>query len=144
VPQQCPECARFLSKSFVEGLATAPAPCPKCAAPLTAELFSPAESDRPPAGPDRSPAGSALDADAPRDVLAGWDRDDEEVVDMARWRRDHRGLAPEALAVVAAGAAALGAAAGASMSRDSRGRGAFLGVVLAAVVGVVAGSRLRH
>jgi hypothetical protein len=47
VPAQCPECARFLSKDFVAGLAVEPANCPKCGRELTVaefpEVFGPAE-----------------------------------------------------------------------------------------------------
>lgn len=38
-PVQCPECGRFLKKSFVASLADEPAPCPGCETELRPELF---------------------------------------------------------------------------------------------------------
>lgn len=152
MPQQCPECARFLSKALVSGLTTAPAPCPKCGTTLTAEMFS--ESVRPPDAPpvrppDLPPADvRATDADGGRDVLAGWDEGrgipEGDVVDLARWRSEHQGLEPEAVALLVAGAGALGVAIGAALSPSSRSRGAFLGAMIAAIAGVVASSRIRR
>lgn len=38
-PEQCPECARFLSKAFVAGLEDGPAACPGCGAELGSTSF---------------------------------------------------------------------------------------------------------
>lgn len=148
MPQQCPECARFLSKGLVEGLATAPAPCPRCGTTLTHAQFS--DSVRPPDAPpvrppDVPPSTVRSDPAGDRDVLAGWDEGGEgEVVDLARWRPGEQGLEPEAVALLVAGAGALGVALGAALSPSSRPRGAFLGAMLAAIAGVVVTSRSRR
>ncbi|MBW3618636.1 MAG: hypothetical protein KY461_00175 [Actinobacteria bacterium] len=152
MPQQCPECARFLSKALVSGLATAPAPCPKCGTTLGPEMFS--ESVRPPDAPavrprDLPPAEvRTTPGDPGRDALAGWDEDragaSGDVVDLARWREQNQGLAPESVALLVAGAGALGVAIGAVLSPSSRPRGAFVGAMLAAIAGVVATSRVRR
>lgn len=155
-PQQCPECARFLSGAFVTGLRTAPAPCPKCGTVLTAELFD--ASVRPPdepavRPPDLPPAEvREPEPDGGRDVLAGWDEPrptgrrsaDADVVDLARWREQHQGLERETVALLVAGAGALGVAVGAALTPESRTRGAFLGAMLAAIAGVVATSWSRR
>lgn len=155
-PQQCPECARFLSGAFVSGLSSSPAPCPKCETMLTAEMFD--ASVRPPdepavRPPDLPPAEvREPDAGGARDVLAGWDepgpptggRRSGDVVDLAEWRSQNRGLEPEAVALLVAGAGAFGVAVGAALSPESRTRGAFVGAMLAAIAGVVATSWSRR
>ena len=157
-PQQCPECARFLSGAFVAGLDAAPAPCPKCGTLLTAEMYG--GSVRPPdepavRPPDLPPAEvREPEPDGGRDVLAGWDETpapsagrrsgDAEVVDLARWRGENQGLEPETVALLVAGAGALGVAVGAALSPESRTKGAFVGAMLAAIAGVVATSWSRR
>lgn len=80
MPPRCPECGRFLSNAFVQGLLAEPRACPRCAATLTPDQFhgtdallqAPeplAESVRP---PDLPPESVRPPAD--RDVLAGWDQ----------------------------------------------------------------------
>lgn len=173
MPHQCPECARFLSKALVAGLATAPAACPKCEATLTGEMFGleaaapptpptpatpatprrkrvrppSAESVRPPdqpavRPPDRSPAEVRPGPDGDRDVLAGWDEPGGEVVDLDAWRGGAGGVDQQTVALVAAGAGALGIAVGAALSPSGRTRGAFLGALLAGIAGAVAASRM--
>lgn len=162
MPEQCPECARFLSNDLVESLADAPAPCPQCETTLTAAMF--AEDPVTDAAPDSTadtvdgataPASDATassvrppDLDAPllapdgHDPLAGWD-EGSEVSELPGLRRDQRGLDTEAMAVVAGGAGVLGALLGALVA-DRRGRGAVLGgllAALAAVLGVQASRR---
>lgn len=144
MPDQCPECARFLKKDLVSSLARDPAPCPQCGATLTAAMFTEAavtdetSSVRPP------DLGTVI-PDGPPHPLDGWDEGPEraDVVDLSRWRRDRRGLDPEAVATVAVGAGAVGAVAGALVSRR-RGRGAVVGGLLAAVVGVIAAETTRR
>jgi hypothetical protein len=150
---QCPECGRFLSKTFVTALAVEPASCPKCGTGLTAahfaDLLGQATS---PEGPDEEPAAAAeLRAEQPdlaaedrsvrppdldpvdvgadeRDPLEGWD---EGVVELDRYRP---GTAepPSDLAILA-GAAAAGAVAGAVIATGHRVRGAGLGALLGAI-----------
>ena len=84
-PQQCPECGRFLKNALVEGLADAPAPCPKCGIELTAERFGVVDAEGPPA----VPAG-----------LTDPEVTDPEVVDAAAASSDDAPL--EAVAVAAA------------------------------------------
>ena len=91
-PEQCPECARFLSKTFVTGLAESDAACPKCGTTLTAEMFGVTEGAASEAAtPAVSDAGAATASSSPpprkrvvpaddesvrpSDVLEGWDED---------------------------------------------------------------------
>jgi hypothetical protein len=61
-PEQCPECGRFLARSFVVGLADAPAPCPKCGTELSGDRF----------GGGATPADVTVDpADVTSDVTTG-------------------------------------------------------------------------
>ncbi|MBW3658589.1 MAG: hypothetical protein KY457_08115 [Actinobacteria bacterium] len=145
MPDQCPECARFLSKALISGLATAPAPCPKCDTTLTVEMFS--ASVRPPdepavRPPDLPPARvRTTDPAGDRDVLAGWDEHPIGDTGDVPARRD---LEPRQVALLVAGAGALGVAVGAALSPGSRGRGAFLGAMLAAIAGVFATAAPRR
>lgn len=66
-PEQCPECARFLSKAFVGGLADADAPCPKCGTTLTGAMFGVVTDT------DEQATASVRPPDV--GVLDGWDRD---------------------------------------------------------------------
>lgn len=152
-PAQCPECGRFLSKTFVTALAVEPVPCPKCATVLTAAHFAGLLGQAAsPEGPDEEPAAAAeLRAEQPdlaqqdtsvrppdldpvdvgagdRDPLEGWD---ESVVDLDRYRP---GTAepPSDLAILA-GAAAAGAVAGAVMATGHRARSAGIGALLGAI-----------
>ena len=72
-PHQCPECGRFLKNALVEGLATAPAPCPKCEVELTAELFGPAEATPSEATPVEAGPGPAVAPATSASPLAGAD-----------------------------------------------------------------------
>lgn len=165
MPEQCPECARFLSGDFVAALSAASAPCPKCEMTLTVEMFAVApdtgtgETPPPPVAaeasvrpPDRAavrPPDLPADEVSPGaagdgDPLAGWDTD-REVVDLARWRREHRGLDPQAVAMLAVVAAGAGAGVGAAASRDrSRSRGALLGGLAGVLAALVAGQVRRR
>ncbi|MTV25924.1 hypothetical protein FTX61_10965 [Nitriliruptoraceae bacterium ZYF776] len=70
-PQQCPECGRFLKNALVEGLASAPAPCPKCGIELTAGMFDEDGGSVVPsptgesAAPEEATAAPAVDPDGP-------------------------------------------------------------------------------
>jgi hypothetical protein len=139
-PAQCPECGRFLSKTFVTGLAVEPAPCPKCATELTAAHFEDLLGQAAaPDGPVEEPAGAAeLREEQPtvpaqdrsvrppdldpgtvgageRDPLAGWDEGD--VVELERFRD---GVEPPPEIAIIAGAAAAGAVAGAVVAAGHR------------------------
>lgn len=80
-PPQCPDCGRFLSHDFVEGLAEAPSDCPRCGTSRALDDFVDyladanidlaAEALSSEAVVHRAPDG---DDDQLRDVLAGWDR----------------------------------------------------------------------
>jgi hypothetical protein len=129
-PSQCPQCGRFLSRDFVLGLATEPAPCPKCELLLSSAQFpevlgAAAEPD----APDEEPAGAAEVraevADADPDPLDGWDEPGGQVVDLDRFRQE----APPADAVILAGTGLFGAVVGALVS-ERRGRGALLGLLV--------------
>jgi hypothetical protein len=169
VPEQCPECARFLSGDFVAALSAASAPCPKCDVTLTVEMFAVApdagtgETPPPPMGADADPEASVRPPDQAAvrppdlpaddvgpgpggggDPLAGWDTD-PEVVDLARWRREHRGLDPQAVAMLAVVAVGAGAGVGAAASRDrSPSRGAVLGGLAGVLAALVVGQVRRR
>ncbi len=80
-PLQCPDCARFLSRTFVENLVDEDAPCPKCEELLTAtvdgeeftvHLASGAASEPTTADPVTT---APLQTGQRTDVLDGWDTD---------------------------------------------------------------------
>ena len=137
LPAQCPDCARFLAKAFVAGLAEEPAPCPKCGIELTAAMFTESADDTVPA------AAAAAAADDPpsvrppdlaweavqvddREPLAGWDTGGA-VFDLADYRE--RRLQPPPDGAIVLGAGLFGALLGALLSRR-RGLGALLGLLL--------------
>lgn len=151
-PAQCPECGRFLARSFILGLATQPEDCPKCGLRLSPAHF-PDELGHAaaPEGPAEEPAQAArlrddapadpgpdtvrppdLDADAvgapvaAPDPLADWD--DAPGVE---------GHDPPPDAVILAGTGATGAMIGALVARR-RGRGALLGMLVGLVAAAVA------
>jgi hypothetical protein len=139
-PSQCPQCGRFLSRDFVLGLATEPAPCPKCEL-----LLSPAQfpevlgAAAAPDGPIEEPVGAAevraevTGADA--EPLEGWDDPGGQVVDLDRFRQE----APPADAIILAGTGLFGAVVGALVS-ERRGRGALIGLL----VGLAAAAKARQ
>lgn len=165
---QCPECGRFLSGAFVEGLAVESTPCPKCETLLTASHFDldGPGADARPDGADEEPAGAAAlreeQPDLPestRDPVAAAaptsvrppDLDPTDVRDdvLADWDRPGADVldlaarrtdtsAPPDAAVVA-GAGAAGLLLGALLS-DRRTRGGLLGLLL----GVVAAAAARR
>ncbi len=140
-PEQCPECGRYLKAVFVQGLATAPAPCPRCGSELTSELFGVSdESAADEVAPLQAAVGSVrppdLEPDAVRgipDPLDGWD-----VAEPARVVVDDRPPFPADTVVVVA-AAVLGAIAG-GLVAERPGRGASLG----ALGGVVCAGSARR
>lgn len=142
-PQQCPTCGRFLKRALVEGLAEAPAPCPRCGSELTAATFgldagavvtAPVTEAAPAAAapsvrpPDLSPADVR---DAP-DPLAGWDAGEPS---GPAGIRDERPFPIDTVAVV--GAAAVGAVLGATFG-DRRVRDGIFGALGGAVGAAVA------
>lgn len=151
-PAQCPECGRFLAMTFVKGLATAAAPCPKCETLLSATQFPEAlGQDAAPDGPgqesaaaaDQGPAMSQPDpgsvrppdldpgrvrADDGPDPLAGWDLPDAEVVQLDSLRA---GRQPPPDAAIVGGAAIAGAVIGGLLTRRR---------VTGATVGFLAGA----
>lgn len=129
MPAQCPECARFLARAFVEGLAEAPADCPKCGTTLTAEHFAApsASSIRP---PDLDPTDVRVTDDGQPDPLAGWDDPNAAVVDLESYRE--RRLAPPPDAAIVAGASLVGALVGLLLGRR-RGLAAVLGALFGAL-----------
>lgn len=145
-PQQCPECARFLSADFVTASADEPAACPKCEVLLTAVAGVPvvvgAEPtevhDTPPdtagtdAGTDAADTEAAPDAPAEgRDPLAGWDEGPEPAA-------DDTSVDLEAIAPYAAAGLLLGLLLGV---RGRRVAGGLVGAILGAVVGFLSGDR---
>lgn len=146
-PAQCPECGRFLARSFILGLATEPEDCPKCGTRLSSAHF-PDElgSKSAPAAPGEEPAEAAdlrdeappdpgpdtvrppdLDPDAVRapvaapDPLADWDRPG-----AAATLPPDREPPPDA--AILAGTGIAGAVLGALLARR-RGRGALWGLL---------------
>lgn len=144
MPQQCPECARFLSGEFVAGLTTAAAPCPRCETTLVAEMFVPAPPapGQPPAGTAPPPGGpTAEPVEAGSDPLAGWDTADVPRDPARSWPVGERDTEERPLAVLAALTAAV---VGALAAPRGRIRGATLGAVTAAVVALLTGRALRR
>ena len=140
MPEQCPECGRFLARAFVAGLGDGPQPCPRCGAELTADLVGAgsagAEDATMPEAPSVDdtpsvrPPDLAPDAVRQADVLEGWDRG-SDVVDLARWRDDRQPFPVDAVAV--AGGLVVGAAVGAVLG-ERRGRNAALGAVVGTLI----------
>jgi hypothetical protein len=138
LPAQCPDCARFLAKAFVAGLAAEPAPCPKCGTELTAVMFSESAPEAFPAAatpaaddaPSVRPPDLAWDAvqGDDRDPLAGWDTGaGGAIFDLADYR--DRRLQPPPDGAIVLGAGLFGAIFGAFLTRR-RGVGALLGLLL--------------
>jgi hypothetical protein len=125
LPAQCPDCARFLAKAFVAGLAEGPAPCPKCGTELTAAMFTEAAPDDAPSVRPPDLAWDAVQGDD-RDPLAGWDTGGA-VFDIADYR--DRRLQPPPDGAIVLGAGLFGALLGGLLARR-RGLGALLGLLL--------------
>lgn len=149
-PAKCPECGRFLAKTFVADLASSPQPCPKCDTTLTAEQFSDVVAAAPPAGtapstappaapaavrpPDLDPVEVRVGEDGRRDPLDGWDTGHAAVYELDRFRA---GRQPPPDAAILAGAGLAGALLGAATTRR-RGTGALVGLVAGVAAGAVA------
>lgn len=155
VPQQCPDCGRFLSKTFVSGLAEQDAPCPKCASVLTAPMFGleVEEAEEVAAEPEvadgdaaaaAAVSGAALASESvrppdldpadlgERDVLAGWE--------MGGGTAPDQGVV--ALPLEAAlGIGAVCAVAGFAVARKRPGLGAILGATSGLVLSAVLRAR---
>ena len=152
-PAQCPQCGRFLARSFILGLATEAADCPKCGMRLSSahfpdELGQAATSEalaeeparaaelREDAPPDPGPATvrppdldpDAVGAPASPDPLADWDRRGSTVPDSHD---------PPPDAAILAGTGLTGVLLGALLARR-RGRGALLGGLLGVIAAAVA------
>lgn len=123
MPQQCPECGRFLKNDLVAGLAQDDAPCPKCGQVLTAEMFGVVPA---------TPAGRSRRGRSGGDPLEGWDeggagREPSGQVVIA--------LEPDEALLAGIGGGILGAL----ILRERPGLGALLG----AFAGMVAGGLVR-
>lgn len=153
-PAQCPQCGRFLARSFILGLATEVEDCPTCGMRLSSAHFpdelgqaatpeAPAEEParaaelREDAPPDPGPATVRppdLDPDtvgaspASPDPLADWDRTAPTAAG------DHD---PPPDAAILAGTGLAGVLLGALLARQ-RGRGALLGGLLGLIAAAVA------
>lgn len=120
MPQQCPECGRFLKNDLVTSLAETDAACPKCGNALTAAMFG----IEPARGRRRRRSGG--------DPLAGWDQDGSgggsgELVIA---------LEPDEALLAGIGGGILGAL----ILRDRPGVGALFG----AFAGMLAGGLIRQ
>jgi hypothetical protein len=145
VPPRCPECGRFLSKDFIQGLLDEPAPCPRCEETLTADHFHGsdplvhaqeplAESVRP---PDLPPTEVLPPED--RDVLAGWD----EEVGYQGERARQTVAAPLGAAAAIVGAGVAGGLIGSAISRKHRSAGAVVGTLAGAVAAIIGARALE-
>lgn len=123
MPQQCPECGRFLKNDLVAALAQGDAPCPKCGRALTAEMFGIAPATRSGRGRRGRRAG---------DPLVGWDEGD---VGSDRGGQLVIALEPDEALLAGIGGGILGAL----ILREKPGIGALLG----AFAGMVAGGLIR-
>jgi hypothetical protein len=134
VPLRCPECGRFLSNEFVQGLIAEPGPCPRCETVLDADQFhgtaplihAPeplAESVRPP----DLPADEVVPPEE-RDVLAGWDTDEHPERMVA---------APLGAAAAIVGAGVIGGLVGGLAARRHRSAGAVIGTLAGATAAIV-------
>jgi hypothetical protein len=141
VPERCPECGRFLSRGLVQSLLAEPAPCPRCASTLTAEMFhgsdalvhAPeplAESVRPP----DLPPGSVREPEE-RDVLAGWDLAPEPT------ERRTTITAPLTAAAAIIGAGVVGGLIGGLSARRHRSAASVVGTLVGAGI-AIAGARV--
>lgn len=155
-PAQCPECGRFLARSFVLGLATQPEECPKCGTRLSSAHFPQdlgqaaapeAPSEEPAAAadlrdevppdpgpdavrpPDLDPDAVGAPSAAP-DPLAGWDRPGQ--ADLAVERHE-----PPPDAAILAGTGVVGAVIGALLSHR-RANGAAWGLLVGVLAAAVA------
>lgn len=122
-PEQCPECGRFLAKAFVAGLASGPAPCPKCATELRGAQFGLGDP-APPVTPATTVPAASNGSGGPLD---GWDGRDADVVDLDAVR----GHQPPPDGAIMLGAGVAGAVIGAALTRRSL-RGTALGAALGA------------
>ena len=153
-PAQCPQCGRFLARSFVLGLATEAEDCPKCGMRLSSAHFpdelgqaaapeAPAEEparaaelreDAPPdpgldtiRPPDLDPDAVGAPTAAP-DPLADWDR----TVPLGPGSHE-----PPPDAAILAGTGLTGVLLGALLAHR-RGRGALLGGLLGLIAVAIA------
>ncbi len=145
-PAQCPECGRFLSKTFIAGLTVESADCPKCETLLTAMQFGldQAEGVTTPKDRDEEPAQAAALREAPPvatpappplgDPLADWDRGGASVHDLAAHRAGN-GAPPDA--AILGGAGAAGLLLGLLVS-DRRGRGGLIGLLIGLLAAALA------
>ncbi len=150
MPPRCPECGRFLSKAFVEGLLAEPAACPRCATTLQAELFHGEDGPAPPPEPSRE---SVRPPDLPpdevrsepdRDPLEDWDRGGGPTTDTRLELVERAGgdlvAAPVGAALAIVGGGVLGGLVGGLATRRHRSVGAVIGT-LAGASAVVLGAR---
>ncbi len=172
-PRQCPECGRFLRKDLVEALASGPQPCPRCEAPLTAEMFR--EAGAPPsepaavaqspesalsAPPTGEPVAVPEPAEAPPAAAASPAPAQPPVMDapvegtsddpLQGWDADGYVArttdvlqAEDRTPVLAAGGAASGALIGFVALGRTRSRGALLGALVGAATGAVVARMTR-
>jgi hypothetical protein len=152
-PPQCPECGRFLKRSYVAQLSADPTSCPRCGTGLVTSMFPEDRSVRPPdLGPADAtavpavPAAPAADGsvrppdlvpvtvrDEARDVLAGWDVGADRA-ELGVWRADRPPFPTDA--VIVAGAGVAGVLLGALVP-PRRGRNAALGGASGVLVAAV-------
>lgn len=150
MPPRCPECGRFLSHAFVEGLLAGPAPCPRCETTLEAEQFHgvdaaaaapapSAESIRPPDLPPEE-----VRPRPERDPLEGWDRGEGPTggthLELVERRTADIVAAPLGAALAIVGGGVLGGLVGGLATRQHRSVGAVIGT-LAGASAVVLGAR---
>jgi hypothetical protein len=159
MPAACPSCSRFLARDLVASLADGPVPCPRCGTELTAATVVERPATRSVRPPDLDEdVVRAEDVDAsvrPTDLdpvqvgpvaddsdpLAGWDDGDADVIDLAGYRSNHHVLALDPARAAAAGA--VGAVAGALLSRRHRAAGALAGAAVS-VTAAAAGQAYRE
>lgn len=121
MPEQCPECGRFLKNDLVASLAEAEAPCPKCGTSLTAAMFGVVPA---------TPTGEGRDHRR-GDPLAGWDEGEG-----SSGRGIVIALEPDEALLAGIGGGILGAL----VLRERPGVGALLG----AFAGMLAGGLIRR
>lgn len=152
-PAQCPQCGRFLARSFILGLATEPQACPKCGFRLSSANF-PDELGQAatPEAPAEEPARAAeLREDAPADpgpaTVRPPDLDPDAVGaptaapdPLADWDRTTpapQGHEPPPDAAILAGTGLTGVLLGALLARR-RGQGALLGGLIGLIAAAIA------